>query len=226
MAEQDRNRNRETGPVDGEAAASASLSLSQALLGPLDALFKAQVHAARSFLNYLLQLGYPPHEERGGKKTPVPPAAPSAGAAADPDRLYQMSFSYDVDGHTQTVSVPVLSLVPVSPLGITSAEFEFDFFVRSIAKHKQFRKSIRSEEPGDPGWYLVDEPKSLRGTFAPASGPGPDAAGGKPSGAPAGGQESRIRIKVNVGALPPPASLEKLLATLGQLTRVNTVKRG
>ena len=40
-------------------ASLSEISLSQAILAPLDALFKAQVHAARSFLNLLLQIGYP-----------------------------------------------------------------------------------------------------------------------------------------------------------------------
>ncbi|GEM_PF-757741 len=40
-------------------AAVDPIHLSQALLAPLDSIFKAQLHAARSFLNLLLQLGYP-----------------------------------------------------------------------------------------------------------------------------------------------------------------------
>src|SRR3569833_22533 len=55
MAEEkkDKVQDFEEGP-----AAQAMVSLSQALLAPLDSIFKAQIHAARSFLNLLLQLGY------------------------------------------------------------------------------------------------------------------------------------------------------------------------
>jgi Protein of unknown function (DUF2589) len=37
----------------------SQLKLSQAILAPIDAILKSQVHAARSFLNLVLQIGYP-----------------------------------------------------------------------------------------------------------------------------------------------------------------------
>jgi len=35
-----------------------SITLSAALLAPLNAIFEAQVHAARAFLNFVLQMGF------------------------------------------------------------------------------------------------------------------------------------------------------------------------
>lgn len=39
-------------------AADTNLTLSAALLAPLNAIFEAQVHAARAFLNFVLQMGF------------------------------------------------------------------------------------------------------------------------------------------------------------------------
>ncbi len=204
-------------PEDVRPAASTDISLSQALLAPLDAIFKAQVHSARSFINFLFQIGYPPKPD-DGKEPQVTDAEPKE------NNLYQMSFSYGLDGERQKISIPILALVPISPIGVQSAEFEFDFFVRNFAKHMQLRKSERINEPEDPKWFLVDDPQSLRGTFAPEA---PKIAQSKASGKDKERNESftqesqsRIKIKVNVGAIPQPAALEKLLATLGQMTRI------
>ena len=51
-------------------AASSPITLSQTILAPLDAVFQAQAHAARSFLNLVLQLGYP-HRPVGDDGQPV-----------------------------------------------------------------------------------------------------------------------------------------------------------
>lgn len=48
-------------PTEGEErddAPDTSLSLSEALLAPLNSIFEAQVHASRSFLNFFLQMGF------------------------------------------------------------------------------------------------------------------------------------------------------------------------
>jgi len=42
-----------------QPAESTDISLSQAVLAPLDAIFKAQIHAARSYINMLWQMAYP-----------------------------------------------------------------------------------------------------------------------------------------------------------------------
>jgi hypothetical protein len=262
-------------------AAQTVLSLSQALLAPLDALLKVQVHAARSFLNFLLQMGYPHKPELPA--APAAPAAPAPAAgpghpshpgAAGPARAagggppgaappgaarpasspapppapaqppdsdgvpYQMDFYRDLgNGKKQKISIPTLALIPVSPLGVTSSEFSFEFYVRQIARHRQIRAkeggktalekqvtgdlaehdALPSEEVLDRStrpWFLVDTPLSVQGTFAP------------PRGAPKDGDsadvdEARFSIKVNVGTMPMPAALEKLLTSLSQISTVD-----
>jgi hypothetical protein len=201
-------------------AAEAIISLSQALLAPLDAIFKAQLHAARSFLNLLLQLGYPHHpvDETGQTTGPAP-----GTAAAKQDGLpYTLDFDYeiDVDGQTkkQRVSVPALALVPVAPLAVDSAEFRFDMAVREIGPHEQIQasegKAVQPE--GDSGfdrfkrpWFLVDDPVSIRGTIV------------QPPTAPTqSSQEASIHIEVKVTSIKIPSGLDKLLTSLTQSTRV------
>src|SRR5262249_31921815 len=132
---------RYSGKFEEGPAAQAVISLSQAMLAPIDALLKAQTHSARSFLSFVLQLGYPHRhdgvtpgapEAAGAGKEPAP-GATSSPATADKDHLYLQEFTYqsESDGKviTNRIKIPALALVPVSPLSISEAEFDFDFRV-------------------------------------------------------------------------------------------------
>jgi hypothetical protein len=220
-----------------EPASQTILSLSQALLAPLDAILKAQIHAARSFLNFLFQIGYPhqpqaaPTTEGGGG-----PAAGKTPGAPDGDQdglPYQMDFYHDIPGGgRQKVSIPTIALVPVTPLGVSSADFQFDFYVRQIARHRQIQASEKDKTDeeaqatsGDPEgkvdrntrpWFLVDTPLSIQGTFAPSP---PIGAGNDTERV----DEARFHVSVKVAAMPMPAALEKILAGLGQVATIEGV---
>ena len=108
------------------------LSLEQALLAPLNSILKAQLHSARSFLNLLLQLGYPPagddKEDTTGK---------NKHREGEP---FHIEFKhYDNAGNSQTLRVPALSLVPIAPLAIDSAEFDMEMSVRRITDMRQMQ---------------------------------------------------------------------------------------
>ena len=232
MADDDKRQEANRNFDRGEAA-NTVLSLSQALLAPLDAILKAQVHAARSFLNFILQIGFPPRSPasppapggpegggQGGENGGEPPVA----AQRDQDRPHQVQFCFDSPGGGRhRISIPALALVPVAPLGVSGAKFQFDFFIREIARHRQIQASRKSEveadkarSPDDPDlkvdrntrpWFLVDTPLSLQGTFAPSAGKGEEAARAT---------EARFHVDVTIAALPMPAALEKMLAGLSQ----------
>jgi len=206
-------------------AADAEFSLSQAVLAPMDAVFKAQVHAARSFLSFLMQIGFPPD-----------------GAATDqksPDGLpYYVDFEHQVStGERMKVRVPTLALVPISPIGISSADLKFDFFVRTIARHRQLglgataadkeKNNLTDEQAKDArlhrDWFVVDEPLSLRGTFAPEGAPAKDA-GNESSNVRQ--QESRLQIEIKMNSVGVPAALERLLTSLSQSTVSNPPNSG
>ncbi len=201
--EKEYSGNFEEGP-----AATSPVSLSQALLAPLDAIFKAQIHAARSFLNLVLQIGYPhnPVVDSNGNRSP------------DGGSPYNQDFYYDVEvnGEIQRrkVSVPTLALVPVAPLAVESADFKLAIRVSNIQRHNQIQKSegeaVKEEEDTGYGhskrpWFLVSDPISIRGTIGP-SGEGKEETG----------KESTIQIEVKVGKVPMPAGLDKLLTFLTQ----------
>lgn len=201
-----------SGAPEVQQAAEAVISLSQALLAPLDAIFKAQLHAARSFLNLLLQIGYP-HQ---------PAEATELRGRGIP---YTLDFYNDVamgEGKTsrQKISVPALALVPITPLAVESAEFTFDMAVSHIAQHSQIQVSERAALEGEPEglreqrrpWYLVSDPRSIRGRLAAPA-----------SGRPGDRSEATIHVTVKVGRVPPPSGLDKLLTSLTQMSEVKEV---
>jgi len=131
----------------------------------------------------------------------------------------------------QKVCIPTLSLVPLRPLSIESAEVELAMEVTYIEKHKQMRQSVRKSAADtsqrttpaakEPGWFLVDDPISLQGYVAPQN---PAAPRAPSEAAPAESSDKRlIHIKVNVGTVPTPSGLEKLLTTLTQSSRIENV---
>lgn len=211
-------------------ASETVVSLSQVLLAPLDAIFKAQVHAGRSFLNFLLQLSYEHKPEliRAGSQ----PAPPSASAAPKrPDTIYSVDFVQEVPAplvegqeagapRLQKVSVPALALVPLRPLSIQEAQVDLAMEVTFIGEHRQTRKSERGKggrsaaapEPSPPEhpWYLVDHPISLRGHVAADSN---QAAADRPV----------IRVSMKLGVVPTPSGLDKLLTTLTQAANVANI---
>jgi hypothetical protein len=235
----DPNRKEANREFTDGAAAHTVVSLSQALLAPLDAILKAQVHAARSFLNFVLQIGYP-HQPVGGKLPAPGPGTPSGGAtpsvagsgpARRPEdgQAYTMDFFHDLPGGgRQKVSVPALALVPIAPLGVSGADFTFDFYIRELARHPQIQASEKQmtdlEKSQSPSageevdrftrpWFLVDTPVSVKGTFAPSSATGD-------GGERVQTEEARVSIQVKVTTMPVPAALEKLLAGLTQVSNV------
>lgn len=225
-------------------AAEVPVSLSQAILGPLDAIFKSQVHAARSFLNFVQQLGYPhvPESSKDETASARPPDEASANAGGDENgggnddgnngaedgsgegehdgteasrkSAYTIDFLNEVvvDGERQLqkISVPALALVPVAPLAVENAKYAFDLYVRHIKRHKQMRQNsgLSEEERKNRPWMLVDEPISVRGHFAPPE------QGGEAETA----RQSRVQVEIEVGRVPHPAALDKLLTTLGQIS--------
>ncbi|MDP4207260.1 MAG: DUF2589 domain-containing protein [Bacteroidota bacterium] len=195
-------------------SASSEMSLSQAILAPLNSLFKAQIHAGRSFLSYLLQIGYP-HLEVGQD------GFVTEEAKKDKQSVYTQDFRFDrvVDGKTESfeIRIPTLALLPVNPLAIDSGEFEFDFKVSSIDSHRQVQVSEEKTLDKEPEnfkqnrpWYLVQNPVSLRGQMAPSSEKSTEAS-------------QSIKIKIKVSKQPLPGGLDKLLTTLNQSTELNHI---
>ncbi len=193
-----------------------NISLSQAMLAPLLSIFKAQIHAGRAFLNFLLQIGTPHLEldENGNIKE---------DAREKQGRVYTQDFRFEtsINGKKQIfeIKVPTLSLVPVAPLGIESGEFEFDFQVEDYHYHRQIQPSEKESLKNDAfkaeqrPWYLISEPINFSGNVAPPSSENTDI---QKSG-------STMKIKIKVSKQPIPAGLDKLLTSFTQNIVVNEI---
>lgn len=191
------------------------VSLSAAILAPLTALVKAQVHNSRAFLSYLLQLGYS-HVKMDEHNEPI---------VDDPAQLTPFTLPFvnkvQVDSHEvlQQVTIPALALVPSVPLGVESAEFEYDFLAESYAPHAQLQPK-RGQDAGEDStkrpWYLVEDPVSLRGN-------GGDKAGAGTTDKAWSRNRSSIHIKIKVGQMAVPSGLDKLLSTLTQAATVHNL---
>ena len=212
-------------------ASIAEISLSQAILAPLDALFKAQVHAARSFLNLLLQIGYPhvecdsqgnpiiyPHAKLDLQGNPV-----SNGPETKPLSVYTEDFfTTDQDGNKMKVSIPSLALVPITPLTIDNASFKLNFKVGNTDVHTQMQASEKkitdAEKANDSGWdetkrpwFLVSDPVSFRGNVAPSANEKTESSQSS---------SSVINIEINLCRQPLPAGLDKLLTFLQESSKI------
>ncbi|MGE5491241.1 MAG: DUF2589 domain-containing protein [Actinomycetota bacterium] len=194
------------------------VSLSAAILAPLTALVKAQVHNSRAFLSYLLQLGYS-HVKMNEHNEPV---------IDDPSQLTPFTLPFvnkvQIDGHEvlQQVTIPALALVPSVPLGVESAEFEYDFLAERYAPHTQLqtkRGEKADEDPTKRPWYLVEDPVSLRGNVVD----GGDKAGAGTTDKAWSRNRSSIHIKIKVGQMAVPSGLDKLLSTLTQAATVHNL---
>lgn len=185
----------------GQEVDNIVVSLSQALLAPLDALFKAQVHASRSFLNLVMQLGYPgePKKDANGKPLPGQP---------DPDKPIMLNFTYTAPDPVSNVSreycvnVPQLALVPLNTLNIDSAEFKLGLSVSHVDDHVQNQES-RGDERKRP-WFLVSNPISMKGTISSHS----DSMKNSDS------STTNVDISVTLKSAAVPAALDNLLTAL------------
>jgi hypothetical protein len=192
----DRNDPPDKPPADESSAApsgepeQAELTLEEALLAPLDAIFRAQVHAARSLLSFLLQMGYP------DEKDPENPTKP-----AWPLKFLHERVREDGTPERHIVQMPALALVPVAPLAVQDAKFKFKMAVTSVTSDYQQYQQDRKKE-AKPPWWLI-QPRVVRGTLLPEQASTTDA--------------RSIEIEINVAKTPQPAGLEKLLTSLTQL---------
>jgi hypothetical protein len=189
--------------ADSKPASSESISISQAVLAPLDAIFKAQIHAARSYLNMLGQMAYPhadlDENDNIRQDTPVEDKKP-----------YTFPVNFEVmDGETKrvaTVNIPTIAMVPVTPLGIEEATIKFSMSVTEITQHEQLQESTKTNPAGATDWsktkrpwYLVSDPVSMKGNIVTSD-----------------SSKSSLEISIKITKSPMPSALEKALTILTQ----------
>jgi uncharacterized protein YaiL (DUF2058 family) len=232
-------------------AAKESLTLSAALLSPINSLFEAQVQSARAFLNFILQMGFKDKvtetdikkekarleslgEFRGEKKERLLElekhvkaqveynklrkkedlSAEEKEEKAKLDRLLEdndmkedvwtMRFQY-VDGQNQehTIIIPALALVPVQPLAIKRASF--DFFMSVESKYEQYIQNQPSRVGKEESPWFFIQPKRIRGKIDTNE---------------SNVKKAGINISVEVESTPIPQGLANLLTSLTQSGRI------
>lgn len=190
-----------------------NISLSEAILAPLLSIFKAQIHASRAFLNFLLQIATP-HIELNEEGQIKEEAKNKEG------KVYTQNFRFekDINGtkHIVDIKIPTISLVPLIPLGIEEGEFEFNFQIQTYHRHRQIQQSEHVSLQNDQydryyrPWYLIDRPINFTGIVNPTSS---EAQLNK---------ESLMKIRIRLTKQPIPAGLDKLITTFHQMTDINT----
>ena len=205
-----------TGEFEEGPAAQSIISLSQLIAGPLEALLKAQLHAARSFLNMVLQLGYPHVEvdENG---------LAQKDASAGQQQLYMQEFAVETKSatgevKTATLRIPALALVPLAPLSIDAADFAIDFKVSHIFRHQQMQAAATDKTAGEKNfdsfhrpWFLINDPISIRGVLA---------AKVSDEKKEDNTEESSIKINIKISRQMMPAGIDKLLTSLTQTNSI------
>jgi hypothetical protein len=207
-------------PIGKGKAHETDISLSQAILAPLDAIFKAQLHGARSFLNMLLQLGY-----RGME------GEESAVSKAD-GTPFTVKFDAEIKDAEKKkrieLAVPALALVPIQPIAIHNAEYELEMTAQQIFKHRQMQESRVKERPAEDErrrpWNLVRQPISIRGVLATPVDPLVKDEEEEADGTKARYRGSTIKVKVRVDKTAMPAGLSKLLTSLTEMSELSEKK--
>ncbi len=237
-------------------ASDKKFTLSTAILAPLNSLFEAQVQSARSFLSFILQLGFKEHmsleeideEEKRLIKNEDNLNDLDKEAALDKlekfrslmkkklrrnelqeqtdmtsdeeqelielrkdleeagftDDLYQIPFEYkDGNGVEQRIEIPALALVPVQPLAINAATFDFSMSAEIQNQQHSTKQKNRIGQSDSP-WRFID--------------------GKRISGQIDSGESTKetkgIKIHIEVGAAPIPQGLSSLLTSLTQSARI------
>lgn len=245
------------------------LTLSAALLAPINSLFEVQIQAGRALLNFILQIGFKDkyskrdleieearlmeYKEKGlnvqGQKLGADEEqidfdekledinyrkeilntkeryyllknkpklssdekeeyAKLIKKQADSgflDEMYSMDFKYfDGENVEHKISVPALALVPVQPLAIKSASFDF-FMSVDTSKYENYEQMQQSRSGDSVRPWMFIGPKRIKGTI-----------GSEDSKKTSAG----ISIKVEVESTPIPQGLSNLLISLTQSTKI------
>lgn len=221
----------------------SKISLSAALLAPINSIFEAQIHAGRAFLSFVLQMGFK-HKQSIRKKYGMTDEeieridenirkeseakekikaliekkkAQGSLSTADIAELRRLRSEYgdlhmqpieymDGSGQEYFLGIPNLALVPIKPLAVSEADFSFRFNVLSQTKSFDQMgaalgnkpKEERQDEPEARPWYLIRDPKSLRGEIVSQKNP----------------EDYSMQINVKVTNTEIPYGLEKLLIHL------------
>ncbi|MDC7125204.1 MAG: DUF2589 domain-containing protein [Spirochaetales bacterium] len=195
-------------------ADNSKISLAQAILASVDSIVKAQIHASRSFLSSIMQMGFGHQgiDENGN----------IINNSENVDELYRLEFiqEREINGEVKKyrVSVPTLAALPMNPLMINDAEIDFKMKITTIESEKGYGPGTEEKmkekdkdkwNPGKRPWFLVEDPKSFVGEIAPNSDKN---------------DSGFIGVKINIGTVDVPDALSKYINSLSEFSIAEPLK--
>lgn len=177
---------------DKKHVSSQVMELKDLISGPLVATIDADSISSRRYLNYLLDLTFESYDRKTGK----------AGKMRTLDFTYQ---TQDVGGpHTQRISIPLLTLVPLPLLQVKEADFDFDIqIVDALSADKDAAFSLKNGS--SPEKEESTEGVKLRVSMAQASREGKTTEGVRKS------LTANMKVKVRMQQADMPGGLSNLL---------------
>lgn len=177
---------------DKKHVSSQVMELKDLISGPLVATIDADSISSRRYLNYLLDLTFESYDRNTGK----------AGKMRTLDFTYQ---TQDVGGpHTQRISIPLLTLVPLPLLQVKEADFDFDIqIVDALSADKDAAFSLKNGS--SPEEEVSTEGVKLRVSMAQASREGKTTEGVRKS------LTANMKVKVRMQQADMPGGLSNLL---------------
>lgn len=172
---------------------SQVMELQQLIAGPLIATIEADALSAQKYLDYVMRVAFESYNPETG----------------DTGKLRMMTFTYneqDVNGlpHKRTVSIPLLTLVPLPLLHVEEADFDFDIKILDALS-----ESINEKFSIEEGTSVANRPEvtgfRLRASLAPKQG------GFSHSGDLQQSLSANMKVKVKMRPADMPAGLSNLL---------------
>ena len=171
---------------------SQVMELQQLIAGPLIATIEADALSAQKYLDYLMRVAFESYNPQTGET----------------GKLRTLTFNYteqDVNGpRRKTVSIPLLTLVPLPLLHVEEADFDFDIkILDALSENVEETFSVAE------GKSVVNRSETtgfkMRASLAPQQG------GTKKSGELQQSLSANMKVKVKMRPSDMPAGLSNLL---------------
>lgn len=171
---------------------SQVMDLQQLIAGPLIATIEADAMSAQKYLNYVLNVAFESYDPSSGKT----------------GKLRMLTFSYmEHDGdmaHRRTVSIPLLTLVPLPLLHIQEADFDFDIKILDAVYEK-------TDEKFSPEAGRAVKTENKESAFKMRASLASQHSEGKKTGELQQSLSANMKIKVKMGQADMPAGLSNIL---------------
>ena len=171
---------------------SQVMELQQLIAGPLIATIEADAMSAQKYLNYVLNVAFESYDQSSGKT----------------GKLRMLTFSYmEYDGnkaHKKTVSIPLITLVPLPLLHIQEADFDFDIKILDAVYEK-------SDEKFSPQAGCAVKTGNSENGFKMRASLASQHSGGKKTGELQQSLSANMKVKVKMGQADMPAGLSNVL---------------